>query len=70
MKLIDWMRREGVDDKTMAHRVGDCTESAVRKWKYGERTPPPERIVLIEQVTSGAVTLRDFVGGEQAAPAA
>lgn len=68
MKLLDWMRREGVDDDGMASRVNDglslddhITVSAVKKWKYGERQPPADKIVRIEEVTGGEVTLRDLL---------
>lgn len=61
MTLLDWMRLNSMSDAEMASRVGNCSAHAVRKWKYGERCPPPERIVRIEAVTEGKVTLRDFV---------
>lgn len=61
MKLIDWMRREKVDDAAMAERIGDCTEHAVKKWKYGERSPDPNRIARIEHVTGGEVSFPDWV---------
>jgi len=63
------MRREKIDDETLAILVGDCTSHAVKKWKYGERQPPGEKIVRIEEVTRGDVTLRDLVNATTEAPA-
>lgn len=54
------MRREGIDDEAFAAKVGDCTSHAVRKWKYGERQPPGDRVVRIETVTNGEVAFKDF----------
>lgn len=65
MKLLAWMQTKRVTDAEMAQRVGDCTEHAVRKWKYGERLPTPEKIAKIEDVTGSAVTLRDFIGAAE-----
>lgn len=58
------MRREGIDDETFAGLVGDCTAHAVKKWKYGERQPPADRVIRIEEVTNGQVLLRDLVPAE------
>lgn len=65
MKLLDWMRREGVSDVEMATRINEgvvepCTGYAVKKWKYGERQPQGDKIIRIEEVTGGEVTLRDL----------
>lgn len=61
MKLIDWMFDRNLDDEDFAQMVGDCTSHAVKKWKYGERQPPIDRALRIEQVTKGAVTVRDLI---------
>lgn len=58
------MRREGIDDEAFARLVGDCTAHAVKKWKYGERQPPADRVIRIEEVTNGSVLLRDLVAPE------
>lgn len=55
------MREHDVNDETFAELVGDCTAHAVKKWKYGERQPPGDKIIRIEDVTRGDVTLRDLV---------
>lgn len=67
MKLLDYMRQEGIDDDAFAKLVGDCTGYAVKKWKYGERQPPADKVIRIEEVTNGNVLLRDLV---EATPAA
>lgn len=67
MQLLDWMRRERVDDEEMARRVGGCTAHAVKKWMYGERVPSPGKILRIEEVTAGDVTMRDLLGRRAAA---
>ena len=61
MKLATYMKEHGLDDATMASLVGGCTEHAVRKWKYGERSPSVTTIVRIEEITAGKVTMRDFL---------
>lgn len=68
MKLLDWMRREGIDDEAMAARVNEglppgdhITASAVKKWKYGERQAPSDKVVRIEEITQRDVTLRDLI---------
>jgi DNA-binding transcriptional regulator YdaS (Cro superfamily) len=60
MKLLDYMRAENLDDQAMAGRIGGCSAHAVKKWKYGERSPDPDRIIRIEEVTGGKVSLRDW----------
>jgi DNA-binding transcriptional regulator YdaS (Cro superfamily) len=66
MKLLDYMRQEGVDDAAMAAAIGDCSDHAVRKWKYGERRPDADRMLRIQEITSGKVTLRDWARAEPA----
>jgi hypothetical protein len=70
MKLIDWMRREKLDDEQVARMVGDCTGHAVKKWKYGERVPDATRILQIEKVTNGRVRLRDWSAAQESQRAA
>lgn len=70
MKLIDYMRREGIDDDAMAKQIGQCTGHAVKKWKYGERVPDANRILRIERITNRKVRLRDWGSSERAGAAA
>ena len=60
MRLLDYMREQGVDDDALAERVGDCSPHAVKKWKYGEREPDAGTIVRIERATEGHVGLKDW----------
>lgn len=62
MKLLDYMKRQGLDDAAFAASLGaDVTARAVKKWKYGETTPRLPEIVRISDVTNGAVTPNDFL---------
>lgn len=61
MKLLDYMKAKGVDDIAMAGLVGDTSPRAVKKWKYGETTPPLTKLVRIQEVTGGAVKPTDFL---------
>lgn len=70
MKLIDYMRREGLDDEAMARQIGRCTGHAVKKWKYGERVPDANRILRIEEITNRRVRLKDWRSPERAGAAA
>lgn len=67
MKLLDWMRREGLDDDAVAEKINaglpadeHITAAAVKKWKYGEREPPINKIVRVEEISNREVMLRDF----------
>jgi hypothetical protein len=67
MRLIDYMRAEQLDDVQFAELYNDglpkhrrCTEYAVKKWKYGERTPGADTIIRIETITHSNVRLRDW----------
>lgn len=70
MKLLDYMRRENIDDEALAAQVGSVTAYAVKKWKYGERVPDALTIVRLEEITGGEVTLRDWADQQRARPTA
>lgn len=61
MKLLDYMKANGIDDSDMAVRVGETTPRAVKKWKYGETTPPLAKILRIQDITAGQVKPCDFL---------
>jgi hypothetical protein len=61
MRLADFMKDRGLDDAAMAALIGDCSEFAVKKWRYGERTPRPAQMSRIVHVTGGTVTANDFL---------
>ena len=65
MKLSAYMEQNGLTPDAMAQRVGDCSESAVRKWMYGERVPRADQLRRIFEVTEGAVSANDFVHADQ-----
>lgn len=61
MLLSDYMKQNDLDDASMAALVGECSPSAIKKWKYGERTPRPEQMVRIIEATRGKVDANDFL---------
>ncbi len=62
MNLLTYMKAQAMSDEEMAEKIGcEATARAVRNWKYGDRTPSVTVIVRIEEVTAGAVTVRDFI---------
>ena len=69
MRLGDFMKEKGLDDAAMAAVIGEVSEFAVKKWRYGERTPRPAQMQRISKATEGRVTADDFmrVADEEAA---
>lgn len=61
MTLAAFMALRAFDDLDMALLIGDCQESAIRKWRTGARMPRPKNLRRIMEVTEGAVTPSDFV---------
>jgi hypothetical protein len=61
MKLAQFMSEHGYTDASMAEKIGNCSEFAVRKWKYGERTPRPRIIDRIQHISEGKVGLKDWL---------
>lgn len=51
---------ELVGSKSALARLVGVTPPTVQQWANGERPVPPERCVLIERVTGGAVGRRDL----------
>ena len=45
----------------MAALIGEVSEGAVKKWRYGERTPRPHQMARITAATDGQVTANDFM---------
>ena len=60
MNLSSYMKMHNLDDDALAARIGDCSASAVRKWKYGHRVPRPDQMARIIAATAGEVTPNDF----------
>lgn len=65
-KLDTYLRTAGLDDDAFASMV-QSSIGAVRKWRYGERTPRPQQMIRIKQATGGAVTADDFIPTPEAA---
>ena len=60
MRLLDYLNETSIDDEAFATLVGGVSKHAVKKWKYGERRPEADRIIRIEDLTMGRVSLRDW----------
>lgn len=70
MKLLNYLKEKNLSDTDFAALLGGgVSESAVRKWKYGERTPRLPELVRISEATSGAVMPNDFLPATDAAEA-
>ena len=61
MRLGDFMKTRSLDDAAMAALIGEVSEGAVKKWRYGERTPRPHQMARITAATDGQVTANDFM---------
>ena len=61
MRLLEYLQEAQIGDETFAALVGGVSRHAVKKWKYGERKPEADRIIRIEDITEGKVTLRDWL---------
>lgn len=62
MKLIEYMKANGLDDHAMAAGLGgDVTHSQVKKWKYGETTPRLAKLLRIAEFTNREVLPDDFL---------
>ena len=62
MKLLTYMRENGLSDEHFAEIVGaGVSRFKVKKWKYRETPPSLEDVARIEVVTKGAVRLEDFL---------
>lgn len=60
MTLSEYMKASALDDERMAAAIG-CSPGAVKKWRYRERTPRPEQLRRIAEITGGQVQPNDFV---------
>lgn len=69
MRLSDYLSELNIDDASFAATVGGVSKHAVKKWRYRERIPEAERIMRIEEVTGGRVTLRDWQTSLEKQPA-
>lgn len=60
MTLSEFMKSRSLTDARFAELL-DCSEGALRKWRYGERTPRSDQMRRIMEVTGGLVTPNDFL---------
>ena len=68
MQLLDYLKTNRISDEDFASRLGgQCTSHAVKKWKYRERSPSAKVIYKIKELTSGAVSLEDWVAPREEA---
>jgi len=65
MRLIDYIKREGISQRRFAIRSGLSPASICRLIK-GERYPSKETVIRIFTVTKGVVTANDFQKEAQA----
>jgi DNA-binding transcriptional regulator YdaS (Cro superfamily) len=61
MNLAAYMQNHSLDDVAMAAKIRDCSPSAVKKWRYGERVPRAQQMLRIIEATGGDVTPNDFL---------
>lgn len=66
MTLHDYLLATKTTDDSFARLVG-VSVGAVRKWRYGERTPRPAQMACIREATKGRVTPNDFIAARTAA---
>jgi DNA-binding transcriptional regulator YdaS (Cro superfamily) len=62
MKLAAYLKAADLDDAAFAAlSKGAFSAEAVRKWRFGVRTPRPKQLSLIAKLTKGQVTANDFM---------
>lgn len=60
MELADYLEEEDLTLAQFGKQVGGVEESTVARWRDGVLFPSPRNMELIEAVTAGCVTYRDF----------
>ena len=64
MKLAEYMKLTRKTDDDFGRDIGR-NRVAVLRYRSGKTVPPLPVIAIIESVTSGAVTWKDFLPGEE-----
>lgn len=59
MRLRDWLREPGASRRQLVDACG-VTRQSVHEWINGNAVPSIRHILIIEKVTKGAVTIKDF----------
>ncbi len=65
MILDAWLQQAGMTEQALATKVG-VTQSAIHKYRRGQRRPNYERAQQISAVTGGAVTIADLMSRPKA----
>lgn len=68
MKLIEWMKAEGLNDQAVVDRLNalpgrendPVSVGAVRKWMYGERIPRAPEMAGLFEISEGQVDANSF----------
>ena len=60
MKLSTYLSSNKIDERAFGEKLG-VSEFAVRKWRYGQRTPDVEMIQAISDLTNGSVGFTDWL---------
>ena len=63
MHLKTYLKQQGISYKEFAYMMG-VEVTTVYRWLSGDRVPPLQTAVHIEDKTSGAVTCRDWIDGK------
>jgi DNA-binding XRE family transcriptional regulator len=64
MRLVDWMRREGIDDDALAHAV-KSHRGTISRIRRGVNNPSWALAARIKAFTKGRVRADDFLPTEQ-----
>ena len=60
MKLKNYLASENITDAVFAKTLGK-DRSAITKYRSGKITPPLDVIAMIDKITKGSVSFRDFL---------
>lgn len=60
MELADYLVEEDLTLAQFGKQAGGVEESTVARWRDGILFPSPKNVELIESITGGIVTYRDF----------
>lgn len=62
MKLRAYLKEHDISDEALSALAGGSfSAEAVRKWRFGVRTPRPAQMAKLAELTNGAVTANDFM---------
>lgn len=72
MRIADYLKSNQLTDEDFAAKSGPegFSAEAVRKWRFGARTPRPRQMEIIVRLTNGDVTPNDFMSAPSNAEAA